>query len=168
MRSRTWTEEGISLSYLGQASEKIRGNIPSCLSQIKCGAVKLVFINKFSRVGDRFNFKDGQPHHLVNNVIYKVQCSCNYYYIGETGRCLKTRFNEHNKSSGSALTEVGKHLKSNPGHTLDFENRVCVLDRCGSVYKRKIIETLHIQDHKEDQNLLNDMEKSRPLFIFNV
>ena len=140
----------ITLPYLGEASEKIKGNITSCLSKFKCGRVKLVLMDKFSRVADWFHFKDRQPKHLISGVVYKVKCSCRHYYIGETGRCLKTRFEEHSKTSGSGLTEVGKHLKQNPGHTLDFDFRVSVLGRCQAFYKRKILEALHLQEHTRD------------------
>ena len=158
----------ISLPYLGEASEKIKGNINSCLSKLKCGSLNLVFIDKFSRIADWFNFKDKQPKHLIIGAVYKVKCSCKFYYIGESGRCLKTRFNEHDKATGKHLTEVGKHLKQNPGHTLDFDHQVEVLGRCQPFYKRKILESLHLQDHKRDPYLLNEMGQSRPLFLFNV
>ena len=158
----------ISLPYIGEASEKIRGNISSCLSQLKCGGIQLIFIDKFSRVGDWFQVKDRQPHHLVSGVVYKVQCSCGCFYIGETARCLQTRVDEHCKITGKSLTEVGKHLKANPGHSIDFDNQVSVLGRCRFTSRRKLMETLHLQDHSSDPGLLNDMLKSKPLFLFNV
>ena len=158
----------ISLPYIGEASEKIRGSIYSCLSRMKCGRIQLVFIDNFSRVGDWFRHKDRQPHHLQSGVVYKVECSCGCIYIGETARCLQTRFDEHNKRSGASLTEVGKHLKDNPGCSLDFDNKVSVLGRCRFTNRRKVLETLHLQEHKDHPKLLNDMMKSKPLFLFNV
>jgi len=158
----------ISLPYIGEASEKIRGNINSCLSQMKCGGIQLVLIDKFSRVGDWFQAKDRQPLRLVNGVVYKIACSCGCFYIGETGRCLQTRFDEHCKTTGKSLTEVGKHLKENPGHSICFDTQVSALGRCNFTSRRKFLETLHLQDHKRDPGLLNDMLKSKPLYLFNV
>ena len=34
--------------------------------------------------------------------------------------------------------------------------------------KRKLAETLWIQEHSGDINILNDMQKSLPLYLFNV
>ena len=147
----------ISLPYLGDASEKIRGNIKSCLSRIKCGSLQLVFTDKFSRLGDWFNFKDRQPSHLVSGAVYRVQCSCQAYYWGETGKCILSRFNEHNKTWGTNLTTVGKHLKSSPTCHIDFENRIKVVAKCHFASRRKLIETLYIQENKGDPNLLNKM-----------
>ena len=76
----------------------------SCLNQIKCGRLNLVFSHDFTRLENMFKFKDRQPKHLQNGVVYKITCSCGKMYIGETGRCLKTRISEHMKTSGTNIT----------------------------------------------------------------
>ena len=132
------------------------------------GMIQLVLIDKCSRVGDWFRHKDRQPHQLKSGVIYSIKCSCESLYIGETERCLKTRFDDHCRTSGSNLTEVGKHLRDNPSCSLDFESQVRVIGRCNFSSRRKLLETLHLQEHRNNSRLLNDMQMSRPLFLFNI
>ena len=50
------------------------------------------------------------------------------FYIGETGRCSYTRFKEHCKKTGTGFTEVGKHLKANPTHSIDFDDDFEILN----------------------------------------
>ena len=158
----------ISLPYIGEASAKIRGNIVSCLSRMKCGSLRLVYIDKFSRLGDWFSYKDKQPPHLVSGVIYKIQCVCKYFYVGETAVCMSTRFGQHCNTTGKCLTEVGKHLRDNPSCKINFEENVEILGKCNDLNRRKIVETLHIQKFKNDPLLLNDKYASKQLFLFNV
>ena len=90
------------------------------------------------------------------------------YYVGESGKCILSRFNEHCKVNGKNLTTFGKHLKSSPTCHVDFNTSVEILAKSHYVSSRKVIETLFIQEHKDDPNVLNDMSSSRQLFSFNV
>ena len=105
----------------------------------------------------KINISDTKQHKTVACVLIK--------YINE-GKWTENY--DHAKKSGSGLTEVGKHLKANPTHTLDFDFRVRVLGKCDFTYKRRVIESLHLQEHRTDPKLLNEMGKSVPLFLFNV
>ena len=160
----------ITLPYLGEVSEQVKGAIYSCLSRIKCGSVQVVITYNFARVGGQFPYKDRQPKQLANGVVYKIECNdCDKFYIGETARASYKRFTEHCKRSGSGLTEVGKHLKANPTHNIDFDNSFSVL-KYGLSYtwKRKFAETLFLQEHAADPNRLNDMQTSLQLYLFSV
>ena len=95
------------------------------------------------RLENMFKFKDRQPKHLQNGVVYKITCSCGKMYIGETGRCLKTRISEHMKTSGTNITEVGQHLADNPTCSMSFED-VQVLAYENKIRKRRILESLYI------------------------
>ena len=158
----------ISLPYLGDVSAKIRGNITSCLSRIKCGSLKLVYTDTFSRLGDWFNFKDRQPSHMVSGAVYKLSCSCGLIYVGESGKCIFSRFKEHCKTNGKNLTTFGKHLKSSPTCHVDFDTSVKILAKSHHISTRKTIESLFIQEHKDDPNILNEMYSSKKLFLFNI
>ena len=65
---------------------------------------------------------------IVNLNIFKtVLCTkllvhCGKMYIGKSGRCLKTRINEHMKTSGTNITEVGQRLADNPTCAMSFED----------------------------------------------
>ena len=138
----------------------------SCLNQIKCGRLNLVFSHDFTRLENMFKFKDRQPKHLQSGVVYKITCSCGKMYIGETGRCLKTRISEHMKTSGTNITEVGQHLADNPTWSMSFED-VQVLAHENKMRKRRILESLYIQDYNHT-NILNDNINPVPLYIFNI
>ena len=160
----------IRLPYLGEASEKVKGSLESCLSRIRCGTVRIVITHDYNRLAGCFPFKDRQPKHLANGIVYKIKCnSCAMFYIGETARCALTRFSEHAKKTGKGLTEVGQHLKDNPTHSITFEDDLEVLKYGLSHWrKRKFVETLFLQQHRGDLDMLNDMQKSMPLYLFNV
>ena len=101
--------------------------------------------------------------------MYKITCDhCPKFYIGETRRCALTRFNEHSKSTGSGLTEVGKHLKNNPGHTVSFDSLEILKYGLNSTKSRKVVEALFLLEHRYDADLLNDMQQSIPLRLFNL
>ena len=87
-------------------------------------------------------------------------------YIGETGRCLKTRISEHMKTSSTNITEVGQHLAYNPTCAMSLED-VQVLAFEKKMRNIRILESLYIQDYNH-MNLLNDNINSVPLYIFNI
>ena len=107
----------IRLPYLGDASNRLLGSFNSCLNQIKLGTINVNISHYFSCLEGNFSFKDKQPKHLLNDVVYQIKCSCGLRYIGEISRCLKVRFDEHCKREGTNMTEVGKHLAESPDHT---------------------------------------------------
>ena len=75
-------------------------------------------------------------------------------YVGETCRNVKVRFDEHVKTSGTNLTEVGKHLLDSPSCKISFED--CkVLGYESYTYRRKLKESLFIQQ-LDDGKLLKD------------
>lgn len=76
--------------------------------------------------------KDPLPKALSMNVVYKIDCNdCNASYVGQTGRRLQTRIEEHrkhinrNSSSRSVITDH----KVNFGHDFKKWEDVRILDR---------------------------------------
>ena len=155
----------IKLPFLGDPSNRLLGSINSCLNQLKLGSIKIELLHTFSRLEGNFRYKDKQPKHLLNGVVYQVTCSCDLRYIGETKRCLKVRFDEHCKTEGANMTEIGKHLAESPGHTISFDD-VQILSFEQHTRKRRILESIFIQ--QSTHTLLNDNLKSIPLYIFNL
>ena len=150
------------LPYIGDISSKVK----QCISKDLPGKCQLIYLNSYSKLCHKFSFKDRQPKHLKHDLVYRITCSCGRRYIGETCRALRTRFEEHMKTSGTGMTEVGKHLAANPSCQITFEN--CdILTFESKMFKRKIKESLYIQEY-DDGTLINDKLKSVPLFLFNL
>ena len=152
----------LKLPYIGDVSLKIK----NCISKFLPGSIQLIYTDIFSKLGQKFNFKDRQPKHLKRDLVYRIKCSCNKHYYGETCRAIKIRFDEHMLTSGPIMSEIGKHLAENPTCRITFDD--CeILTYESRLFKRKIIESLFIQQG-DNGNLLNDNLKSVPLFLFNL
>lgn len=74
-------------------------------------------------------------------VVYAIPCtSCDVHYIGETGRSLRTRINEHiNKcKQGDEKNGPFCHMRAT-SHRIDFENTM-ILERVRNTDTRKLVE----------------------------
>ncbi|KAL5253031.1 hypothetical protein ACHWQZ_G015704 [Mnemiopsis leidyi] len=152
----------MKLPYIGDMSSKVK----ECIKKGLSGKFELILSNKYSKLNQKFTFKDRQPKHLKSDLVYEIKCSCGRRYVGETCRALKTRFDEHMKTEGSNMTEVGKHLHNNPSCKVTFED--CrVLTYESNQYRRKLKESLYIQQF-DDGTLINDKLASVPLFLFSL
>ena len=153
----------LRVPFLKDTTYKLERSINSCLSQIKCGSLKVKLFYNYCRVGDRLKFKDRSP--TINNAIYHLQCSqCEANYVGETKRNITVRMDEHGNQSAKDLTEVAKHSVKYPGHVFNRSNPK-ILGFEHHTMKRKIKEALFIQKLNPS---LNIQEKSYKLFLFNV
>jgi len=78
--------------------------------------------------------------HLQCNVVYKIPCSdCSWSYVGETGRCFKTRRKEHqhhlkNCTRGS---NIANHAWQN-NHSINFEGAT-VIDKGNYRVRRTLL-----------------------------
>ena len=74
-----------------------------------------------------------QPSDFQCNVVYKIPCEdCSWNYIGETGRCFRTRKKEHqrnlkNYSNGSNACVI---VRSNLGTQQKLSTRITTQNRC--------------------------------------
>ena len=81
----------VSLQYCGSLSEKI-GNI------LSKNNVKVAFKSQNSLSNLLYNHKD-KINKFDKSGVYKLKCSeCDNFYIGQSGRSVKTRFSEHFRS----------------------------------------------------------------------
>ena len=81
-------------------------------------------------------------------VIYLVTCNtCKKEYIGETGRPLGKRLEEHRKITSSAINE---HINTT-GHQINWEE-VKILASESNTSRRKIKEAIYIHRHKPALN----------------
>lgn len=96
-------------------------------------------------------------------VVYKLTCKeCKMTYVGQTGRLLNTRVEEHknNFNRNSYYHSVlSKHKKEFVGHDFDWEN-VEILHCESNEIKREFMEMLYIKKEKELAiNLKTDLTK---------
>ena len=84
-----------------------------------------------------------QPLDLQCNVVYKIPCAdCSWSYVGETGRCFKTRRKEHqrNLKNYTRGSNIANHAWHN-NHSIDFEGAT-VIDK-GNHRVRRTLESWH-------------------------
>ena len=116
-----------------------------------------------------------EPVNLLSfSGVYRVECSCNAFYIGRTFRSIQTRISEHLRLTKSAnnlmklKSTFANHLYTE-GHKIDGLPRVKVLHRLFKNSKTDLnnLEVLEILlSNKQDQNkLLNDILDFDNIFI---
>ena len=85
---------------------------------------------------------------MKSGIVYKLTCSRESTYIGQTGRNLLSRIKEHATSEKS---EVCKHLLQHPTHRVDF-NTPSVLGSENGTARLLSLESLFIQEQTPDLN----------------
>ena len=151
----------LRLPFLKESTYKLENCINSCLSRIKCGALRVKVFYTYSRVSDRLRFKDRSS--IINNAIYHLECSqCDANYVGETMRNISDRMKEHSDPKTDSV--VAKHTAQNPGHVFNTDSPK-ILSFEHNTFKRRTKEALSIQKINPK---LNIQEKSYKLFLFDV
>lgn len=91
--------------------------------------------------------KDPIPKLKTKNVVYAIPCGADdgKIYVGQTGRRLETRLNEHRsnirkKEAKTGLTQ--HHLDE--GHNFNFDN-TGILERIDNQETRTVAEAFHIK-----------------------
>ncbi|XP_062714721.1 uncharacterized protein LOC134291234 [Aedes albopictus] len=91
--------------------------------------------------------KDPIPKLKTKNVVYAVPCGTEdgKVYVGQTGRMLKTRINEHQNNIRKKESKTGltQHHRDE-GHNFDFSNTE-ILERIDNQASRTIAEAFHIK-----------------------
>lgn len=95
----------------------------------------------------------------TKNVVYRLDCkACPKdvsFYVGETRRAVRLRYNEHLRDAKNNRLETpfGLHQATHPGIPLDSSNvSVQILHTCKDGPDRKIWESLYIRDLKPTMN----------------
>ena len=88
------------------------------------------------------NVKDKDEHENRPGAVYWIKCSdCQATSIGETGRNLTTRLNEHKRATkkGDLNNNIAQHhLKTS--HTIDWDSATCLTYSTDS-YQRITLES---------------------------
>ena len=99
--------------------------------------------------------KDKSNKEDIAGVVYYIPCideKCSEFYIGETERRLKTRFQEHHRPSSVSTSEVAEHIHvESPGHTVDISG-VKILEREHKNFDRGIKEAIYIRAYQPTLN----------------
>ncbi|KYN21604.1 hypothetical protein ALC57_06020 [Trachymyrmex cornetzi] len=112
-------------------------------------------LNRFIKVQ-----KDTLPRNQNKNVVYKIKCrDCDATYVGQTGRKLNTRINEHRNSINwkTNTQSVITNHRLEVNHEFDWEN-IQILDKERNLSKRLISEKAHILMQKNGLNLRSDTD----------
>lgn len=138
----------ISLPYKKDLFEKLK----NCLKKYNITAAGKADndLKKYLRLG----IKDKTPLELESENIYKLDCSCQKTYIGETNQYLKKRMYQHKyniKIQNKSHSGVAEHIINNPSHIIDFDN-VKILDKEKNATKRKIKECIYIGKYTNNIN----------------
>lgn len=93
-----------------------------------------------------------------DGVFYRIPCACRKTYIGETGKYMQERIEEHEKDihpANKQFTAVSEHAYSTGHHPL--WNDVNFIDRYPHFYPRRVKETVQIyQTYHNPNNIVND------------
>ena len=105
-----------------------------------------------------FKLKSRNPH--PSCVIYEGVCVCEQTYIGETGRNVELRWEEHENTSKD--TEAAKHLKENSSHKFSCK---ILFSAPENKQIRKIFEASEITLKRPN---LNQQIESKKVFLFRI
>ncbi len=81
------------------------------------------------------------------NCVYKIPCkNCEKCYIGETGRPLHVRINEHRKSNVNLFSSTVNRHANEFSHEIAYDN-VEILSFENNSIKRKLLESYYLQNY---------------------
>jgi len=119
-------------------------------------------LNKFIRAQ-----KDKLPLDSHSNVVYRIDCKdCEASYVGQIGRLLKTRINEHRKHINRNTTQTSVITDHRISLSHDFNwNSVKILDEETILNKRLVSELIFIGKQKHALNLQTDTDLLDPIYM---
>ena len=113
------------------------------------------------------NVKGKPKDNLNESGVYKLSCQCGKTYIGQTGRKIRTRVNEHlshARLGRKGHSSFADHLIISKHKASEYEVKVQVT--CSKGRRLNLLEQVEIEKYK-GENLLNDQMESQvtPLTI---
>ena len=94
----------------------------------------------------------------ATDVVYKINCkNCQKVYIGETGKNLKFRIDEHKSNVRKFYNNslIFQHV-SQTHHSIDWSGPE-ILTKCSNVKKRKFLESCHSACNIDSYNRSQDI-----------
>ena len=152
----------ITLPYAGKQGEIITKEINKHMKQVQ-PKLKARIAFKAKRLGSYFNIKDKVKKDHEHNLVYEIKCpDCDVKYIGEAGRRLKLRIDDHGGKDKNS--HVLKHSLETGHERVTLDDTKVLNKNFRNYYKRKISEALFI---KQKNPFLNIQDNSVPLKLFN-
>ena len=151
----TKKEEGnywvIKIPYCGTPSIVLRRKINHILRRLHNKRVKICFTR--TRLRTFFAIKDATASCLRSSVIYKFCCSGdpNIAYVGETGRQLARRINDH-INTNTAVTQHLQRCQMCDSNFSTILQNFTILDTANDDIHRNIKEALYIKQLKPSLN----------------
>ena len=107
------------------------------------------------------------------NVVYRLTCDiqgCSNTYIGETGRPLYERYNEHWRAANNPTCKSYENLSIAKHYTEQHQNispnfRIDIIEKASSTKNRKIKEARHILTNKPEINDKNEHQQLRQILV---
>ena len=109
-----------------------------------------------------------QPLDLQCNVVYKISCAdCCWSYVGETGRCFKTRRKEHqrNLKNYTRGSNIANHAWQN-NHSIDFDGAT-VIDKGNYHIRRTLVKNPGILPKLSAQTIILNRYQDNTLSYCN-
>ena len=157
----------IKLQYVGNVSLSLKRSINKILHKLNNNRVKVVFVCR--RLRTICKLKQPDPLFLRSSVVYKFQCSrdSSISYVGETGRQLIRRINEHT-SSNSAIAVHIQQCTSCSSEVNNIIPQFQIIDTAKDHFDRTIKEALYIKTLRPNLNIQHISGKqSFTLNLFN-
>ena len=158
------------LPYFGSISLQFRTKLNKSLKNILNCCELQIGLNKKTRLGSNFHFKDQIPKDLASGVIYKFQCGlCNESYYGECMRHLNVTISEHIGISPLTRKQVKPKNSSVAdllllcNHSASYDD-FSILTRENKKFLLELKESLLIM---RDKPSLNRNITSAPLYLFD-
>lgn len=114
--------------------------------------------------------KDKYKKEEISNIVYKINCKdCESTYIGQSGRKLQIRVDEHKKDVKKCKTKSAlyKHMLDNNCKSIDFDN-VKIIDRERNKSKRLFSEMFHIEFFDNTMNRMSDCNGLQYIFKSSI
>lgn len=130
----------------------IKGTTDKIARILRKHEINTVF-KPYSTLNQQFrSAKDPTPK-LQHQGVYRIPCSCGMCYIGQTGRAIAVRRQEHIsdcKHRRTAQSALAEHVATT-GHTINF-NETTVVARIPHFRHRLIREAIEIEKHSNNFN----------------
>ena len=154
------------LPFAGDKGNTMLKSINRCINRIAPNHFNTQISYSGHKLNTRFHMKDKTAQIHQHDLVYCVKCpdqSCNQDYLGQTGRRIIDRADDH--SGKDKHSHLFKHACNKNHKDIDLDNTK-VIDSVyrNNRFKRKISEALYIKQYKPT---LSTQEQSIPLKLFN-